>query len=246
MSDTGIDPAILGSPAGFRGDVPQGRRRKPSWDKWFTIVLFLAPSLVLYVWLVLLPVAQGAVFSLYDWNGLGPLRHFVGLENYVRLWNDTVFRGAIVHNVIIAAAAVFVELPLAFALALLLRAKYPGRAFFRGLFFLPFVLSEVIAGLTWTFLFRPEGLVNGVIGSGRAGVPADRLARRRRTAVMAAVCATVVWKYFGIYLVLFIAGLQDIPPRSRRPRGSMARRIASRCATSPSLCWAGPSASPSS
>ncbi len=207
---TGIDPAILGSPAGFRGDVPQRRRRKPSWDKWFTIVLFLAPSLVLYVWLVILPVAQGALFSLYQWNGLGPLRHFVGLDNYVRLWEDAAFPGAVAHNVIIAAAAVFVELPIALGLALLLRAKFPGRAAFRAIFFLPFVLSEVIAGLTWRFLFRPEGLLNAAIGTAVPGYEAIPWLGDT-TAVMAAVSATVVWKYFGIYLVLFLAGLQDIP-----------------------------------
>ena len=147
--------------SGTVSPITRVRRRRPDAGKLLTIAAFLGPALLIYVWLVLLPVAQGAVFSLYDWNGLGPRDEFVGLENYLRLWNDTVFRGATVHNVIIAAAAVFVELPLAFALALLLRSSTPGRAFFRGLFFLPFVLSEVIAGLTWTFLFRPEGLVNG-------------------------------------------------------------------------------------
>ena len=110
----------------------------------------------------------------------------------------------------IAAAAVFVELPLAFALALLLRSQYPGRAFFRGLFFLPFVLSEVIAALTWTFLFRPDGLVNSTLGMMVPGFePIAWLGDRDM--VMIAVSITVVWKYFGIYLVLFIAGLQDIP-----------------------------------
>ena len=128
----------------------------------------------------------------------------------MRLWEDAAFPGAVAHNVIIAAAAVFVELPIALGLALLLRAKFPGRAAFRAIFFLPFVLSEVIAGLTWRFLFRPEGLLNAAIGTAVPGYEAIPWLGDT-TAVMAAVSATVVWKYFGIYLVLFLAGLQGMP-----------------------------------
>ena len=210
MSGTGHAPSIQGSPTGTGGDVHHGRRRQPSLDKWVTIALFLAPSLLLYVWLVILPVVQGAFFSLYDWNGLGPLSHFVGIDNYVRLWEDAVFPGAVAHNLMIAAAAVFVELPLALGLAVLLRAKFRGRAMFRAIFFLPFVLSEVIAGMTWRFLLRPEGLVNGVFGAIVPGCEPIAWLGDTST-VMIAVSATVVWKYFGIYLVLFLAGLQDIP-----------------------------------
>ncbi len=210
MGDTGIGPPITVPPAGLSGDVPRGRRRSPAWERRLTVALFLVPSLLLYGWLVILPVAQGAVFSLYDWNGLGPLQDFVGLDNYVRLWRDAMFPGSVVHNVMIAAAAVFVELPLALGLAVLLRARFPGRAIFRAIFFLPFVLSEVIAGLTWRFLFRPEGLINGVLGAIVPGYEPIAWLGDTGT-VMAAVAVTVVWKYFGIYLVLFLAGLQDMP-----------------------------------
>lgn len=179
-------------------------------EKHLTIVAFLAVPVAIYVWLVIMPVARGAIISLYHWNGLGPMEDFIGFDNYVRLWNDSVFRGAVTHNLVIAAAAVFVELPFALGLALLLRKKFPGRTIFRAVFFLPFVLSEVIAGLTWSFMYRPDGLVNAVLGAIVPGYDPIAWLANSRTVLIAA-SATIIWKYFGIYLIFFIAGLGDIP-----------------------------------
>lgn len=192
---------------------PRSRRRtRRRWlsDKTLTIWAFLLPPIAIYVWLVLLPVAQSAIFSLYSWNGLGPLTNFIGLGNYVRLWNDLAFHGSVFNTALIAAAAAFIEIPMALGLALLLRRKFRGRNLFRAIYFLPFVLSEVIAGIVWTFLYRLDGLVNATIGAVVPGyTPVSWLGDG--DTVMIAICWTVVWKYFGIYLILFTAALQNIP-----------------------------------
>lgn len=185
------------------------RRRRLS-DKTLTIWVFLVPPIAIYVWLVLLPVVQSAIYSLYNWSGLGPLTNFIGLDNYVRLWNDLAFHGSVFNTALIAAAAAFIEIPLALGLALLLRRKFRGRNLFRAIYFLPFVLSEVIAGIVWTFLYRLDGLVNAVIGAVVPGYTPVAWLGDGDT-VMIALCWTVVWKYFGIYLILFTAALQNIP-----------------------------------
>lgn len=190
--------------------ISDRRRWWPPTEKHLTIVLFLSPPLVIYTWLVILPIFQALFFSLYNWNGLGPLVNFVGMRNYVRLWNDSVFRSAIGHNLQIAAIAVFIQIPIVLGLALLLRSQFFGRSLFRIVFFLPFILSEVIAGLVWRFLYQPQGLVNIVVGTIVPGYEPVLWLSDRNTALIA-VSVAVIWKYFGIYLILLIAGLGEIP-----------------------------------
>lgn len=208
MKMGGIDVQKAGSSVSPKRNTQRSRR----WisDKTLTIWVFLLPPVALYCWLVLLPVVQSAMFSLYAWDGLGPLDNFIGFDNYVRLWNDFAFHGSVKNTVIIALAAVLVEIPLALGLALLLRKSFRGRNLFRAIYFLPFVLSEVVAGLIWTFLYRPDGVVNQTIGAVIPGFGQIAWLGEQDT-VMVAICLTVVWKYFGIYMILFSAALHNIP-----------------------------------
>jgi raffinose/stachyose/melibiose transport system permease protein len=211
----GIAPPVmqpLGTTRTAIGSVARSRARtRARWNKGLTIFFFLAPPFVLYVYLVIIPVVQAAYYSLYKWNGLGPLTDFVGLDNYVQLVNEPVFRSAFTHNWLIAFLSVLLQLPLALALALLLGRDLRGRGFFRVVLFLPYVLSEVITGVIWTFLYRVNGgLVNTILEAIIPGFePVSWLGNP--DTVMYAIFVTLTWKYFGIYLILFIAGLQNIP-----------------------------------
>jgi raffinose/stachyose/melibiose transport system permease protein len=194
-----------------RGQAVSSTRARARWDKAITIFLFLAIPLALYTYLVIVPVAQAAYYSLYKWNGLGPLTDFIGLENYIRLVSEPVFRNAFGHNLFIAVLSVFLQLPFALGLALLLGRSLRGRGFFRVVLFLPYVLSEVIAGTIWTFIYRVDGgLVNLILASILPGFKPVVWLGDPNT-VMYAIFIALTWKYFGIYLILFIAGLQDIP-----------------------------------
>src|SRR3954464_6913123 len=114
------------------------RRPRIRWGQVATIVGFLLPAAIIYIALVLLPVVQAIYYSFYRWNGLGPLQNFIGLENYVRLFNDRVFVGALSHNLQLVVLSILIQLPLALGLALLVRGLVRGRAIFRTIFFLPF------------------------------------------------------------------------------------------------------------
>src|SRR6476660_4609769 len=125
------------------------RRRAPRirWGQVATIVGFLLPAALLYTGLVLLPVVQAIYYSFFRWNGLGPLQNFSGLSNYTRAFSDKVFIAALGHNLQLVVLSLIIQLPLALGLALLVRGIRRGRAAFRTIFFLPFVLSEVITGV---------------------------------------------------------------------------------------------------
>ncbi len=176
-----------------------------------TIILFLLPSLILFVLFVLVPVVQAAHYSLYKWNGLGNLDDYIGLKNYQILFNDPVFVQAIKNNFLIAILSLLLQLPAAIALALLINRKLPGRTFFRTVFFLPYVLAPVVIGLIWAFIYNPQnGLITGLLHQfSPLTVPPAYLANRNT--VLYAVFAAITLEFFGFHLVLYMAGLQNIP-----------------------------------
>ena len=122
-----------------------GRRKLPT--KWATIILFLGPPLILYVVFVLFPVVQAARYSLYNWNGLGALTDFVGLDNYARVIGSEVFKRSVSNNLLIVGLSLAIQIPFSLMLAILLNGRFPGRAVFRLIFFLPYVISEAITGI---------------------------------------------------------------------------------------------------
>ena len=149
-------------PAG-RADARPAMRR--SRRRWLEIGLFLAPALILYVVFLIVPVVQAVHYSVYAWNGLGPLTDFVGLDNYREAFGDPGFREAMQHNGILVALSVLLQLPLALAVALLLNRPLRGRSLLRLLFFMPYVLSEAITAVIFLQILQPDGFVDGLLQS---------------------------------------------------------------------------------
>lgn len=177
---------------------------------WATVVVFLLPALVLYSVFLLYPIVQSARYSLYDWDGFGPLDEFVGLENFRDVFGDARFRSALTHNLIIVVLSLLIQLPAALALAMLLNAKITGRAFMRTVFFAPYVLSEVVTGVVWRQILRPNGLLDqSMDGAGLGGWVQGWLSDP--DVVLYALFFIVSWKYFGFHMILMLAGLQQIP-----------------------------------
>jgi len=191
--------------------VAAARRPRIRWGQVAMIICFLLPATILYTGLVLLPVVQAIYYSFWRWNGLGPLQNFIGLANYTRLLNDRVFIGALGHNLQLVALSIIIQLPLALGLALLVRGIVRGRATFRTIFFMPFVFSEVVTGVIWNFIYRPDGgLINSLLQSIIPGFHETALLANPNT-VLYALFGVITWKFFGYHMILYIAGLQNIP-----------------------------------
>jgi raffinose/stachyose/melibiose transport system permease protein len=166
---------------------------------------------VIYIGLVLLPVVQAIYYSFYRWNGLGPLENFIGWANYARVLNDRVFRGALSNNLQILILSLLVQLPIALGLALLVRHNMRGRAIFRTVFFLPFVLSQVVTGVIWNFVYLPQGgLISTMYLAIFPGTTPPAFLAQPST-VLYALFMVITWKFFGFHMILYTAGLQNIP-----------------------------------
>ena len=178
--------------------------------KWLTIGLFLVPALALYLLFVIVPIIQAAHFSLFKWNGLGPLDDFIGLKNYQVALASNVFWQAVGNNMLVIVLSLLLQIPFSLGLAVLLNRRFPGRAIFRLLFFLPYVLSEAITGIVFRLLLQPDALVDTTLQRvGLEGLIQDWLGNT--DVVMLTLFVIISWKYFGFHMILLLAGLQGIP-----------------------------------
>jgi len=177
---------------------------------WLTIAAFLLPALLLYLVFVIAPIVQAAYYSLYKWNGLTPLTDFIGLKNYQVALSSDAFTTAVGNNLLIIVLSLALQIPFSLALAVMLNRRFRGRALFRLLFFLPYVLSEAITGIVFTLMLQPGSLVDGALGRiGLGGLIQDWLGDS--SIVMLTLFVIISWKYFGFHMIIMLAGLQGIP-----------------------------------
>ena len=177
-----------------------------------TIVLFLLPAFVLFLLFLIYPIFRSIYYSLYNWSGIGPAVNFVGLDNFKQILTDQVFIKAVGNCLLIVVLSLAIQLPLALTMAIMVGRDLPGRGFFRTIFFMPYVLSEVITAIIWLSLFSPDperGFINALLilipGAQAQNFLGDL------NAVMACVFVVLTWKYFGLHMLLYMAGLQNIP-----------------------------------
>ncbi|WP_425596300.1 carbohydrate ABC transporter permease [Promicromonospora iranensis] len=182
-----------------------------AWRKRLEIVLFVTPALALFALFVVWPIVTAVQLSVYRWKGFGPLVDFVGLRNYVTVLADDVFVDSVVHNLIIVGGSIAIQLPLGLAIALLLNRKMWGQGLLRTIIFVPYVLAEVIAGVVWFQLLQPEyGVIDGLLGSVGLEAPEQGWLGDPDLALWT-VLAVLTWKYLGLAVILFLAGLQGVP-----------------------------------
>ena len=174
-----------------------------------TVVGFLAPAIVILGAFVLWPMLSALRLSFTDASGFGR-PSFVGLANYVRVFSDPDVLRSIGNTALYAV--LFTPVAIAVALVLALALNHPAlpfRGFFRSALFLPFIVSLAVAAFAWSYLLDPQiGLLNHwlqVVGIRLGNVLQDP------TLAMPTVVLVAVWKSFGFYMVIFLAGLQEIP-----------------------------------
>jgi len=174
-----------------------------------TALVFLPPALVLFTVFVILPIGSAGWYSFFNWNGLAMPNHFVWFDNYRQLFANPVFGRALINTGLVIVVSLLVELPLALAMAVLLSSgRQVGAVAFRTIFFLPYILADVAAGLIWRYMFDgdygPISHVSAQLGFG----PLYLLASTKFAFI--AVLVTIVWKYFGFHMMLYIGGIQGI------------------------------------
>ena len=211
------------SQAGPAPSVPSqepalAQKASPFWPKfgkamrtgpWPTLALFLPPALLVFTLFVVLPVSQSAYYAFFNWNGYGAPHSWVGFSNFERALNDPILRNSLFNNLLVVAVSAGIQIPIALSLALLVSDPRRSNLVFRAIFFIPYILAEIVVGLIWKYLYDGEYGLVATIGHWFGWHPPFVLALPGWA--MAAVLLVVIWKYIGFHLALFIAGRQNVP-----------------------------------
>jgi raffinose/stachyose/melibiose transport system permease protein len=185
-----------------------GTRRPQISGKLTAALLFLPPALLLFTLFVIMPMVEAAWYSGFNWNGFGSPKNWIGLDNYRFVFDTRAFGLAFRNNILIIAVSLLVQLPLALSLALILAKKFRGAVALRMLFFLPYILAEIAAGLIFSFVYDGDyGLLAAIYRL--FGAEAPHLLASPQTSMLA-ILIVIVWKYFGFHMMLFIAALQGM------------------------------------
>jgi raffinose/stachyose/melibiose transport system permease protein len=175
-----------------------------------TPYLLVAPALLVFGGIVLVPIGLTAGFSFFRWDGLGPFEA-VGLGNYRRAIRDEIFRSTFVHAAIYIAVTIVLEVLVGMALAGLLTARPRRSTFFRVAFFVPVMLPMVVIAVLWSFVYNPDiGLLNATLEA----LGLDSLTRvwlGDPDTALAAISVVSGWVFAGFYMAIFYAAFQQIP-----------------------------------
>jgi multiple sugar transport system permease protein len=202
MSEIAIKKSQIFFPRLFKSGNKKG-------GDWFSALLFLSPTLVVFTTFILFPVFFSFYLSFQKWNMFSAESSFVGFDNYIRLLQNPDFWQVLKNTVIYTMGTVPLNMAMALAVAYALNKKIAGKKFLRTAFFAPVIISPVAAAVIWRWIYDPNfGLMNYAIGF--VGIDSINWLNDP-TAAMFALIIMGVWKTFGINMVLFSAGLAGIP-----------------------------------
>ena len=170
--------------------------------------LFLLPAILFFAVYVIIPIFQSFTISLYDWDGLGEAE-YVGMQNYAELLNDRAFEVSLWNNVK-WLVLYLLAIPAGLFIALFLNQTVTGIRIYKSLFFFPFVLSQVVVGLVFSWFYLPnEGLLNNIIGL--FGFDPINVLGDPTLATYGIIFAGL-WPQTAYCMILYLTGLNAVDP----------------------------------
>ncbi|ODG99339.1 lactose ABC transporter permease [Nostoc sp. KVJ20] len=182
-----------------------------------TPYLFLLPALVLLGLTVFWPALQAFYLSFTSYEDIAQPPEWIGFANFLKLWKDAVFWKTLENTFLYLVGVVPILVIAPLVLAILVNQKLRGMNWFRSAYYTPVVISMVVAGIAWKWLYAENGLLNQLfkaLGIFPEGIPwltsPDKIFGIVPIS-LASVMAVTVWKGLGYYMVIYLAGLQSIP-----------------------------------
>ena len=174
-----------------------------------SIAVFVLPAFLIYAVFVLVPIGYNVYVSFLQTDLMSPSK-FVGIKNYINLFQDKTFVGAVKNNILMVIGSLIAHLPLALFFGNILFQKIKGSHFFQTVFFLPSVICGVAVGLTWTFVYNSEfGLINKFLEMiGLGGLKQVWLADKNLA--LFCIIIVVMWQFVGYHMIIQIAAMKNI------------------------------------
>lgn len=170
--------------------------------------LFLAPGLIFFTIYVLIPIVRSIWIGFFDWDGLGEMK-WIGLANYIELAGDDSFYMSLKNN-LAWLVLYLLAIPAGLAIALFLNQTIPGIRIYKSLFFFPFVISQVVVGLVFSWFYAPDfgllpALIKNLTGANIAILADEHYATY-------GVIAAGLWPQIAYCMILYLTGLNAINP----------------------------------
>lgn len=193
---------------------------KKSTKNTINVILFLLPAFLLFVGILIAPIVLSGYYSFFDWNGFGA-KTYIGFQNFVELFtsDEIEFLKSVKNSLILAGASVFLQLPLALGLALVLGRGIKGERVFLSVYFMPVLISTVVIGQLWKKMYNPSyGIINSVIRGTQFYervtnyFHAEDIMWLGEPALALAACfLPTLWQYVGYHMLLMYAGVKSVP-----------------------------------
>lgn len=164
---------------------------------------FLAPCLVCFIGVVMIPTLMGLYYSFTDWNGVAKAPSFIGFENYLKVFHDSQYWYSFGYTALFTVCAVLLINGFGFGLALLVTQKFKGATFMRGIFFMPNLVGGLLLGYTWKFIFTK------IFPATNIPILGNWLADNKTGFI--GLLILMVWQMSGYMMIIYIAGIQNIP-----------------------------------
>lgn len=178
----------------------------------YKFILYLLPGILLYSFVVFVPVVGALYYSMFDWMG-GPKKSFAGFANYITLMHDETFWLALKNNLVLTGICIVGQIGIAFILAMLLNSRYVKfKQLHRTVSYFPVTLSAVVIGFIWSMIYDYNyGLLNTALELlGFSDLRQAWLSNRKLALFL--VSLPLIWQYIGYYLVIILSGLSSIDP----------------------------------
>lgn len=180
-------------------------------EKSITKIIFLLPAVLIVGLFMFYPAFSGFYLSFTDWNGITKKIDFIGVSNFIEMFQDRVFYSSAKNTIIYCLVTVIVQHVIALSLAIVIDKGLKGSGFYKAVLFIPCLLSTIVTGMVFSLIFSPiNGSFNSILESiGLKSLTRDWLGDGN--IVLYVIIATGIWQWIGYAMVIYIAGLQTIP-----------------------------------
>lgn len=176
-----------------------------------TILFLLLPALLVYGTFNIYGIFLTFFYSLHKWTGVSKNLIFIGLDNFIKLYQDPILWHSFFNNLKLIVVSILIQLPLGLLLALIIQSGFKGMKFYRTVYFIPMLISTVAIGILWSLIYNPTfGLLNALLDLLKLGQFKTGWLGNEKTAFIA-VLITICWQYTPFYMILMRAGLVGIP-----------------------------------
>ncbi|HOE90163.1 MAG TPA: sugar ABC transporter permease [Sphaerochaeta sp.] len=188
------------------------KSKRSVYDSPWRGLLYLMPGLITYALFILIPVVQTILLGMMDWSGLGK-KTFIGFQNYLELFSDPIFFQSLANNAVLVFYIMILPTLLGLVLASIIELNdIAFRKLFEVMFFMPYILSLVVVGVIWRWIYNPAfGVLNTVLSAVGLSSLSRAWLGESQTA-LAAVGFTGTWVHYGFAMVVFLAGYSRISP----------------------------------